>query len=124
MNDKGKKTDNKNRGFNHKLSIASPKLKVNRIKNDSKQNDCYTIDLNKRSRQAMKTFLIVTETLIALILIFTILMHSPKGEGLGAIGGGTKLFNSSKGMEDGLTKFTTILVTLFFVIAGILGVLL
>jgi preprotein translocase subunit SecG len=70
----------------------------------------------------MKTFLITTETLIALTLIFTILMHSPKGEGLGAIGGSAKMFNSSRDMEDGLTRFTTILVTLFFVIAGLLGV--
>ena len=67
----------------------------------------------------MKTLLLSLEFIISLALIICILLHAPKGDGLGAIGGRAKLFSSQKGMESGLTRFTIILATLFFLITGI-----
>ena len=40
----------------------------------------------------MKTLLLVIQFASALILIVTILMHAPKGEGLGGIGGKQRCF--------------------------------
>jgi preprotein translocase subunit SecG len=70
----------------------------------------------------MKTTLLILEFLVSAALIIAILIHSPKGEGLGSIGGIARMFNSQKGMESGLTKATGFLTVAFFVIAGILGV--
>jgi preprotein translocase subunit SecG len=70
----------------------------------------------------MKVLLLGMEFFISAVLIIAILLHTPKGEGLGAIGGSAKLFNSQQGLDAGLTRFTTILATLFMVIAIILGV--
>ena len=70
----------------------------------------------------MKTFLLVIELLSGLILIAAILMHSPKGEGLGSIGGSAKLYTSGKkNMEEGLDRFTAIVAVIFIVVATILG---
>jgi len=70
----------------------------------------------------MKTTLLILEFLISAALILAILIHTPKGEGLGSIGGSARMFNSQKGMESGLNKATGVLTVLFFIIAGILGV--
>lgn len=70
----------------------------------------------------MKTTLLILEFFISASLIIAILLHSAKGEGLGSIGGGGRLFNSQKGMESGLNTVTSTLTLLFFIIAGILGV--
>lgn len=69
----------------------------------------------------MKLMLLIIEFISAIGLIITILMHSPKGEGLGAIGGQAKLYNTPKGMESGLNKLTYVLAVIFTVSAGILG---
>lgn len=50
-------------------------------------------------------------------------MHSAKGEGLAGIGGQAKMFNSQKGLESGLTKFTGILCAIFLALALILSVI-
>ena len=70
----------------------------------------------------MKLFLLIIEFFIGLGLVVSILLHSAKGEGLGAIGGGARLFSSQKGMEDGLNKVTWTLTTLFLLIAVILSI--
>jgi len=70
----------------------------------------------------MKTFLVLSEFIISIALIIGILLHSAKGEGLGAIGGSAKLFRSQRGMESGLNKGTSILAFLFLAIGFILGV--
>ena len=70
----------------------------------------------------MKTLLISIEVISGLVLIVAILLHSPKGEGLGAIGGQAQLFNApQKDMERGLTRFTGVLALIFMVVATILG---
>jgi len=49
---------------------------------------------------------------IAASLIFLILLHSPKGDGLG-IGGQAQLFSSTKSAETSLNRLTWILTVLF-----------
>ena len=71
----------------------------------------------------MKALLLGIELLSGLLLIAAILIHSPKGEGLGAIGGQAKMFNNpNKGMEAGLDRFTYAMATIFLTVATILGV--
>jgi len=50
---------------------------------------------------------------IAASLIFLILLHSPKGDGLGGIGGQAQLFASTKSAETSLNRLTWILTVLF-----------
>ena len=70
----------------------------------------------------MKSFLITLELLSGISLVIAILLHSPKGEGLGSIGGQSRMFNPApKGMEAGLNKVTYGLAVVFFVVAAILG---
>ena len=43
-------------------------------------------------------------TISAVFLIFLILLHSPKGDGLGGIGGQAQLFTSTKSAEKTLNQ--------------------
>lgn len=70
----------------------------------------------------IKTLLLIIELITSAALIFAILLHAPKGDGIGAIGGAARMFNAQKGMESGLNKVTTILAIVFVIIAGVLGV--
>jgi len=70
----------------------------------------------------MKFLLLAVIFISSILLTITILMHSPKGEGLGGIGGEARLYNVQKGLEDGLTRFTTYVGIVFLVAAGIFGV--
>ena len=70
----------------------------------------------------MKTFLLIIEFVSAIALIIAVLLHSAKGEGLGGIGGQARVFNTQKGMEDGLNKVTSILAGVFLLTAGIFGI--
>ncbi len=72
----------------------------------------------------MKILLIILHTLTAISLVGAVLLHTAKGDGLAGIGAQARLFRSSKGMESGLNKVTTVLAGLFLVLAGLLGVLL
>lgn len=71
----------------------------------------------------MKLVLLVLELLVSLMLVFTVLLHAPKGEGLGAIGGQARMFRAQKGMEDGLNKLTAGLAIVFLGLALILSFL-
>ncbi len=55
----------------------------------------------------------VVWALIAASLIILILLHSPKGDGLGGIGGQAQLFSSTKSAETSLNRLTWILTVLF-----------
>ncbi|AFY72745.1 protein translocase, SecG subunit [Synechococcus sp. PCC 7502] len=55
----------------------------------------------------------VAWAVIAASLIFLILLHSPKGDGLGGIGGQAQLFASTKSAETSLNRLTWILTVLF-----------
>ena len=70
----------------------------------------------------MRELLLGIELISGLLLIIAILIHSPKGEGLGAIGGQARMFNTPKnGVEAGLDKFTYAMATIFLVVATMLG---
>lgn len=58
---------------------------------------------------ALKIFQVV----FSIGLIVAVMLHSAKGEGLGAIGGQAKIFGSQKGVEAGLNRLTTGLAILW-----------
>jgi preprotein translocase subunit SecG len=70
----------------------------------------------------MKILLLTIVFVSAISLVIAVLLHSAKGEGLAGIGGQSRMFNSQKGLEDGLNKITTILAIIFLTAAGIFGV--
>ena len=49
----------------------------------------------------------------ALLLIIVVLLHSPKGDGLGGIGGQAQLFTSTKSAENTLNRITWVLTIVF-----------
>lgn len=51
--------------------------------------------------------------LSALFLVILVLLHSPKGDGLGGIGGQSQLFTSSKSAEQTLNRITWTLSIVF-----------
>ena len=57
----------------------------------------------------------------ALALMLLVLLHSPKGDGIGAIGGTAQLFSSQKGAEAALNKITAWTTGIFFATSFILG---
>lgn len=65
------------------------------------------------SENMLQTALTIFQVTFSLFLMVAILMHTAKGEGLGAIGGQAKIFGSQKGVEAGLNKLTTTLAVLW-----------
>jgi len=65
--------------------------------------------------------LLVLEVLLALAVIGLVLIHPPKGDGMGAIGSAATVFTGSHGAESGLDKVTWIFVGLFMFLCLILG---
>ncbi|HEY9596849.1 MAG TPA: preprotein translocase subunit SecG [Cyanophyceae cyanobacterium] len=51
--------------------------------------------------------------LSALGLIVLVLLHSPKGDGIGGIGGQAQLFTSTKSAETALNRVTWVLAVIF-----------
>ena len=72
----------------------------------------------------MKSFLLIVEFITGILLIAAILLHAPRGEGLGGIGGQSHLFNYNKSMDSGLDKIIGILVAIFLGSAAVIGILL
>ena len=57
-----------------------------------------------------------------LILILLVLLHSPKGDGMGGIAAsGSSMFSSASSAESSLNKATWACLTLFLVLAVILS---
>ncbi|MBX9724973.1 MAG: preprotein translocase subunit SecG, partial [Candidatus Obscuribacterales bacterium] len=54
--------------------------------------------------KVMYIALLVLEVLAALGVIGLVLLHPPKGDGLGAIGSAATMFSGKRGAEDGLDK--------------------
>ncbi len=57
----------------------------------------------------------------AIGLIVLVLFHSPKGDGLGALGGQAQMFTSTKSAETALNRATWLLTILFMGITVILS---
>lgn len=60
-------------------------------------------------------------SLSALSLIILVLLHSPKGDGLGGLGGQAQLFTSTKSAETTLNRVTWILTVIFMALTVILS---
>lgn len=69
----------------------------------------------------MANFLWITSTVCAVLLIILILMHSPKGDGIGGIGGASHIFASQKSAEKGLNKVTAIVCAIFIICTFLIG---
>lgn len=65
--------------------------------------------------------LLIAQALLGMVMVILILLHSPKGEGMGGIGGGAQLFSYKRGAEAGLDRLTWIVAFLFLVICVFLG---
>lgn len=63
----------------------------------------------------LTTILTVIQVIASILLILAVMLHSAKGEGLGAIGsaGGGGVFGSQKGVEAGLNRLTTAIVVVW-----------
>lgn len=62
------------------------------------------------------TLVLITKTIWAIAavgLIILVLLHSPKGDGLGGIGGQAQLFTSTKSAETTLNRATWMLTVIF-----------
>jgi len=57
----------------------------------------------------------------ALGLTILVLLHSPKGDGLGGLGGQAQLFTSTKSAETTLNRVTWVLTVLFMGLTVILS---
>jgi len=69
----------------------------------------------------MLTTIWIIQIFSAILLTILVLMHSPKGDGLGAIGGMANLFSSQKSAESGLNKLTMYVSIIFLVTSFITG---
>ncbi len=67
------------------------------------------------------TILLVLQALVGLVLIGLVLIHSPKGDGIGSIGSAAQLFSSQRGAEAGLNKITAWVVGFFFAFSIVTG---
>ena len=65
--------------------------------------------------------LLIVQGVLALFLIVLVLLHAPKGEGMGGIGGGATLFSAKRGAEAGLDRLTWSIALLFMAVCLILG---
>jgi preprotein translocase subunit SecG len=57
----------------------------------------------------------------ALALTILVLLHSPKGDGIGAIGGQAQLFSSTKSAENTLNRVTWALTVIFLGLTVVLS---
>ena len=57
----------------------------------------------------------------AFLLIVLVLLHSPKGDGLGGIGGQAQLFTSAKSAEKTLNRITWVLSITFIALTIVLS---
>lgn len=57
----------------------------------------------------------------AFLSIILILLHSPKGDGLGGIGGQSQLFTSTKSAENTLNRITWALSIIFMALTVVLS---
>lgn len=69
----------------------------------------------------MSNFFFIIQMITGVLLIILVLLHSPKGDGIAAIGSASQLFSSQKSAEKGLNKVTYIVGGIFILATLILG---
>jgi len=72
----------------------------------------------------MTTFFYTLQIISAIFSVILVLLHSPKGDGMAAIGAASQLFSSQKSTEKGLNKVTYFFVGVFVISTFVLGFLL
>lgn len=72
----------------------------------------------------MVNILWTISTVAAVLLIILVLLHSPKGDGIGGMGGASHVFASQKSAEKGLNKLTAIVCAIFVGCAFIISFIL
>ena len=72
----------------------------------------------------MTKFFYLMQIISAVLSVFLILLHSPKGDGMASIGAASQLFSSQKSTEKGLNKVTYFFVGIFVVATFMLGFIL
>jgi preprotein translocase subunit SecG len=65
--------------------------------------------------------LLVIQAILGLLMIVLVLLHAPKGEGMGGIGGAANLFSGKRGAEAGLDRLTWSVAGVFGLICVVLG---
>jgi preprotein translocase subunit SecG len=63
----------------------------------------------------------ILQILSGVMLIFLVLLHAPKGAGLGSIGGAAQLFSSQQSAESSLNKITYWTAGVFLVVSLLIG---
>lgn len=63
----------------------------------------------------------ILQVLSGVFLILLVLLHSPKGAGMGSIGGAAQLFSSQQTAESTLNKITYWTAGVFMLISFIIG---
>ncbi len=71
--------------------------------------------------EMLKLALQILQGTSAVVFIVLVLLHSPKSDGMGGIGGAAQLFSSQKGAETALNKVTTQVAIVFFIVSFVLG---
>jgi preprotein translocase subunit SecG len=67
------------------------------------------------------TVLLVAQAVLGLVMILMVLLHAPKGEGMGGIGGAATMFSGRRGAESGLDRVTWGVFFLFLVLCVLSG---
>ena len=67
------------------------------------------------------TVIQVVWAIAAVGVCILVLLHSPKGDGLGALGGQAQLFTSAKSAEDTLNRATWLLTIVFMALTVVLS---
>nr|YP_010925591.1 preprotein translocase subunit G [Neoporphyra dentata]WKD83823.1 preprotein translocase subunit G [Neoporphyra dentata] len=57
-----------------------------------------------------------------IILVFTILIHNPKSEGLGSVGAQNQFFSNTRSSENTLNKVTWLFLVLFLILTIIIAI--
>lgn len=65
--------------------------------------------------------LLICEALLGLAMVGLVLLHPPKGEGMGGIGSGATMFTGKRGADAGLDRLTWTIAGLFMFVCLILG---
>lgn len=65
--------------------------------------------------------LLVFEAVLGLFMVILVLLHAPKGEGMGGIGAGATAFSGKRGAEAGLDRLTWTVFALFMLVCLVLG---
>jgi len=62
-------------------------------------------------------FLFFLQFIVSLLLILVILLHTPKEQGMGAIGGQARTFGAENELEKGLDRATAVLAIIYMCLA-------